>query len=281
MFRAYPGHTGSTSTSDGSYTSTTDVSYGRKFFYRPTVATVGGAPHIYLGTGDREHPLNMAVTDRMYCIIDWKAVNPAVVYPIDESALEDVTENLLQKFDTNTATIDAISRRLYSRPDLPYDNFGNFRSGWYIRLDGGDRKVGGDLGEKVLAPATVFNGQVFFTTYQPKVGAVAGCDAGNLGISRLYHLDYKTGEAVYNYDQTNDLNAVDGPINERAVGGPAGELLQRTDRVRTLGEGIPSGIVTLLDASGKVTVLISSSDKVEASGLPDVKLIMPVYWMQW
>jgi len=51
--------------------------------------------------------------------------------------------------------------------------------------------------------------------------------------------------------------------------------------VRTLGEGIPSGVVTLLDASGKVTLLISSSDKVEASSLPDVKLIMPVYWMQW
>jgi type IV pilus assembly protein PilY1 len=258
-----------------------DGTNGRKYFTRPVVAMVGGAPHIYIGSGDREHPLNMAVTDRLYGIIDWKAVKPSLTYPIDETLLEDVTANLIQQADTDPTEVQAIYERLYSRPDLPYDNSGNFRYGWYIKLDGSDRKIGGDPGEKVTAPATVFNGQVFFTTYQPKIGAVAGCDPGNLGISRLYHLDYKTGEAVYNYDQTNDLNAVDGTINERAVGGPAGELLQRTDRVRTLGEGIPSGVVTLLDASGKVTLLISSSDKVEASSLPDVKLIMPVYWMQW
>ena len=258
-----------------------DGTNGRKIFYRPVVANIGGAPHIYFGTGDREHPLNLAVNDRIYCIIDWKAIDPSLTYPINETSLEDVTANLIQKADTDPAEVKAIYERLYSRPDHPYDSSGNFRYGWYIKLDGGDRKIGGDPGEKVLAAATVFNGQVFFTTYQPKLGVAAGCDPGNLGISRLYHLDYKTGEAVYNYDLSNDLNAVDETVNERALAGPDGALLQRSDRVRTLGEGIPSGIVTLLDASGKVTVLISSSDKVEAFGLPDVKLIMPVYWMQW
>jgi type IV pilus assembly protein PilY1 len=258
-----------------------DGTNGRKIFYRPIVANIGGAPHIYFGTGDREHPLNLAVTDRIYCIIDWKAVDSSLTYPIDESLLEDVTDNLIQKADTDSATVTAIYQRLYSRPDLPYDDSESFRYGWYIKLDGGDRKIGGDPGEKVTAPATVFNGQVFFTTYQPDIGKSADCQPGNMGKSRLYHLDYKTGEAVYNYDLTNDLNSVDGSINERAVAGPDGALLQRADRVRTLGEGIPSGVVTLLDASGKVTLLISSSDKVEASSLPDVKLIMPVYWMQW
>lgn len=261
-----------------------DGSNGRKFFYRPITATVG-APHIYIGTGDREHPLNRAVVDRMYSIIDWKAIYPnnnAIVYPIDESKLEDVTLNVLQKADTDGTTVQEIYKRLYSTPQAPYDLDGNFRYGWYIKLDGADRNSSGDLGEKVLAPATVFNGQVFFSTYQLKTGTTAGCDAGNLGISRLYHLDYKTGEAVFNYDLTNDVSGTDpAPLNERAVGGENGERLQRSDRVRTLGEGIPSGIVTLIDASGKVTILISSSDKVEASGLPDVRLITPVYWMQW
>jgi type IV pilus assembly protein PilY1 len=267
MFRSNPG---------------ADSTNGRKFFYRPVTATAGGVPRIYIGTGDREHPLNRAVTDRIYNIIDWKVTNPSLVYPVDESTLEDVTLNLLQKTDTDPDVVDAIYKRLHSRPDYPYDLDGNFRYGWYIKLDGVDRNASGDPGEKVLASATVFNGQVFYSTYQLKTGLSAGCDAGNLGISRLYHLDYMTGEAVFNYDLSNDLNdTTPPPANERAVGGDNGELLQRTDRVRTLGEGIPSGIVTLIDASGNVTLLISSSDKVEASGLPDVKLITPVYWMQW
>jgi type IV pilus assembly protein PilY1 len=82
---------------------------------------------------------------------------------------------------------------------------------------------------------------------------------------------------------TNDSTTLPG--NPRAVGATKDdgsvEILQRVDRVRTLGEGIPSGIVTLIDASGKVTQLISSSDKVESSKMTDVKLITPVYYMQW
>jgi type IV pilus assembly protein PilY1 len=116
------------------------------------------------------------------------------------------------------------------------------------------------------------------------IGPQSGCDGGNLGISRLYQLNYKTGEAVMNFDLENDLTVSDGwtsGVNERAIGGENGEILQRTDRVRTLGEGIPSGIVTIIDASGRVTQLISSSDRVEASGATDIKLISPVYWMQW
>jgi type IV pilus assembly protein PilY1 len=55
----------------------------------------------------------------------------------------------------------------------------------------------------------------------------------------------------------------------------------KSDRIRILGEGIPSGIVTLMDASGKVTMMISASNRVGTYAAPDVKLITPVYWMQW
>ena len=86
-----------------------------------------------------------------------------------------------------------------------------------------------------------------------------------------------------NYVDENDSSTLPG--NDRAIGAKkedgSSEILQRADRVRTLGEGIPSGIVTLIDASGNVTQLISSSDKVESSQMTDVKLITPVYWMQW
>jgi len=265
-----------------------DNSNGRKIFYRPEVAYVG-APHIYFGSGDREHPLNRAVVDRMYCVIDWGAQG---TYPATEWDLVDATANTLQDPSTTKAEADALLAKMLSSPWAPYQENGvsKFTYGWHINLDGTDRTGNTnvlDLGEKVLAPATVFNGEVFFSTYQLETGARAGCDAGNMGISRLYHLNYRTAEAVMNYNLANDDllggGENDGEIpavNERSIG-ENGEVFDRTDRTRTLGEGIPSGIVTLIDASGNVTQLISSSDKVEAMAAPDIKLISPVYWMQW
>lgn len=269
-----------------------DASNGRKMFYKPVVAYMG-APHIYFGTGDREHPLNLSTTDRLYCVIDWakseQALGITASYPLTEDDLEDMTLNQIQQVTTSLADANEWKMRLYSSPSAPYNPFNSandYTYGWYIKLDGTDRDVNGNPGEKMLAPATVFNGEVFFSTYQIETGPRAGCEAGNLGISRLYQLDFKTGEAVMNFDASNDLSSSDSlPGNERAVGATKAdggkELLQRTDRVRTLGEGIPSGIVTLIDASGHVTQLISSSDKVEASSMTDIKLISPVYWMQW
>jgi len=144
--------------------------------------------------------------------------------------------------------------------------------GWFVRLNEND-------GEKVLAPATVYNGEVFFSTYAPRpADALDDCEIGNLGVSRLYHLDFKTGEAVFNYDLTNDSDTVE---DDSRAKGDDGEILKRSDRVRTLGEGIPSGIVTLIDASGHVTMMISSSNKIDTRSAPDSRLITPVYWMQW
>ncbi|HKL24839.1 MAG TPA: hypothetical protein VJ910_01285, partial [Desulfuromonadales bacterium] len=253
-----------------------DGSVGRKIFYKPAVAYLG-APHIYFGTGDREHPLNLATEDRMYCIIDW---GDAGTYPVQEDELIDVTANTLQDKDTSATDAQAILDQLYATPT---SNPSDFTYGWYIKLDGEDRNALGDPGEKMLAAPIVFNGEVYFSTYQMIIGEYAGCEGGNLGTSRLYHLNYKTGEAVRNYDASNDLTGGSWPdgTNERALGAEGGELLQRTDRVRTLGEGIPSGIVPIIDASGKVVLLISSSDRVEAEGVSDIKLISPVYWMQW
>ena len=127
----------------------------------------------------------------------------------------------------------------------------------------------------------IFFGQAFYTTYAPLVNQAKDCKPGNLGVSRLYHLDYRTGKAYFDYyknnnnDTTNNAEAVDKDAEGNAV------ILKRADRVRTLGEGIPSGIVTLMDASGKVTMMISASNRVGTYSAPDVKLITPVYWMQW
>jgi type IV pilus assembly protein PilY1 len=266
IFKANPGFTGSVD-ADGNVTNTTDSSNGKKIFYRPAVARYGSNAILYFGTGDREHPLNLASADRMYMLFDrgQGAVSDDVstllfdeTTIITETNLVDVTENELQ--NGTTTQVLGVLDELYD-----VNNFG-----WYIRLE--------NSGEKMLAPPVVFFGQVFYTTYAPLVGAVAGCEVGNLGLSRLYHLDFRTGEAVFDYDKTNNSDDTTG--NDRAAG-KNGEVLKKTDRVRTLGEGIPSGIVTLIDASGQVTMMISASNRVGTYQAPDAKLITPVYWMQW
>jgi type IV pilus assembly protein PilY1 len=212
----------------------------------------------------------------MYSVADY---GQTTAMGINESKLVDVTTNDLQEDDVDTSA--TILDQLYSNPALtvPLTDSANddLKYGWFISMEGEHRGVSTTLGEKVLAPATIFNGQVFFSTYQLHYGAQADCEAGNLGISRLYHLDYRTGEAVYDYDNSNNSTQTD---NERGLTAD-GKVLARSDRVRTLGEGIPSGIVPVIDASGRVTMLISSSDKVEATNVTEMKLISPVYWMQW
>ncbi len=159
------------------------------------------------------------------------------------------------------------------------DDFSTFVSS---EIDGYESTI---VGEKVLAAPVMFNNEAYFTTYTPKVIDTTAddydpCEVGNLGSSHLYHVDAETGESVLNYDFKNDGDYGTLADGDRSRGEP-GEVLKRSDRTRYLGEGIPSGIVTLIDASGRVTMMISSSNRVETYNAPDVKLISPVYWMQW
>ncbi|MBW2476345.1 MAG: hypothetical protein JRE63_03355 [Deltaproteobacteria bacterium] len=260
---------------------TADNNVGRKIFYPPSVAVEGSMPWVCFATGDREHPLNLSVTDRLYCVKDF---GQTTADAIDELDLVDVTENELQTSGTTGAEIDTIIAKLNSSPGNPVDINGNpdpggdVYYGWYIRLDGKDRDFAGDPGEKALAEAVIFEGEVFYSTYQLKTGARAGCEAGNLGHSRLYRVDLKTGEAVFNYDLANDSE--DTTTNTRAQLGDS-EVLRRSDRVYNLGEGIPSGVVQVVDKSGKVGLLISSSDKVEGIGGANPAVTFPLYWIQW
>ena len=125
----------------------------------------------------------------------------------------------------------------------------------------------------------MFNSEVFFTTYSPNVlTAPDPCESGNLGVSRLYRLDMITGEAVYNYNKINDIASTYD--NKRAIN-KDDKVLNRDDRVMELGKGIPSGIVTMIDAGGNITLMVTSSNKIGAYSAPDTKLISPVYWMNW
>jgi len=266
---------------------------GRKIFYRPAVAVINGKVNLWFGTGDRTHPLNHAVVDRLYQLVD---SGQATSDAINEQHLVDLTEDPLQTGDT-TVVNDTLAK-LYNLVDGPGGEQ-DYYHGWFIKLnwefpdesdpgtqvsaglDGGE-SLKAVVGEKVLASPVMFNNEAYYTTYTPMANPNAGnpCGVGNLGSSHLYHLSALTGESVFNYDTLNDSNYDDLTDDSRARGAD-GQVLTRSDRTRYLGKGIPSGIVTLIDASGRVTMMISSSNRVDTYNAPDIKLISPVYWMQW
>jgi type IV pilus assembly protein PilY1 len=206
----------------------TDGSSGRKILYPPDVTREVGYYFLYVGTGDREHPLDTTTAvDRIYAIKDVDGSSTLLT----ESDLTDVTTDELQT-TTAQSTITADLNALTAS------------SGWFIKLDL-------NTGEKVVGSPVVFNKVVNIPTFQPTStsGPVNPCLA-DVGIGRVYAVNYKTGEAVFNYDATNDGQY--SSVNSRAQSN-GNEVLLRSDRVVTVGSGIPSEVVIVIPESGSGT----------------------------
>jgi type IV pilus assembly protein PilY1 len=251
-----------------------DATNGRKIFYKMSAIIeqlmVGSeiVPQVtvYFGTGDRVHPLNTAIVDRFYSVIDKQQTT---ANNIREGNLMDVTLDQLQTttIQTGPGSVADILSRLTATTNY----------GWYIKLDQ-------NSGEKVLAPPVVLNGVVYFTTFAPGASVVTDpCQPGNLGTGRMYAVDYKTGEAVLNYDRTNDSqystlhNASTG--NARATG-VTGQVLQRNDRQQTIGNSIPSGVVLVVSASGETALFVGSGGAMPKQKPRKGGAIVQEYWRQ-
>ena len=273
-----------------SNTGSSDV--GRKIFYKPTVTYEYPDAFIYFGTGDREHPLNYldpatsggAVLDRMYMVRDRESDdNPSAPTYLTESNLVDVTDNELQRDDTTATEADVLIDKLFNYS--PTDEEGNARTvyyGWRIDLDANN-------GEKVLAPPTVFADVAFFTTYTPNDASGSGdpCAGGNLGVSRLYAVDARTGEAVFNWwstDGTDEFGENQSTAtSKRAQGGTDSDsyVLRRADRSLAIGEGIPSGLVIVIGKDGSTSILVGSGGAFPNVELDQIETVYPLYWMTW
>lgn len=235
----------------------TDV--GRKIFYKPSVSLEPGYAALFFGTGDREHPLNSAIMDRNYGILDKDTDQTKTVFEDNADGthkLVDVTDDALQAIATTQAQLAGKTAL-----SLSLDTY----FGWYVKLN----EVSG---EKVLSPALLFNKVAYYTTYAPSAALVTDpCDPGSLGVGAVYALNYKTGEAVVNYDKTNDI-----PISNS--GGSNGVMLMRSDRKMTLGTGIPSGIVVMITAGGQSSLLIGCGGAICSGRTTGGGSIIPLYW---
>jgi type IV pilus assembly protein PilY1 len=203
----------------------------RKIFYPPEVTLEkGDYEWLFFGTGDREHPKwrneAQGIVDRLYGIKD---KNPSA--PLAESDLVDVTVNLLP---VGTAIQE---------------------QGWYIKLEENSE-------EKCLANAVIFYGVVYYTTFVPSIPDPTDPDSVcflSAGRGRLYALQYSTGNAVFDFD--NSL----------------GTELTRRDRWMDIGVSIPSGVVITF-IQGKTLAYGGEGGGIYRARTPSSKTLFPLSW---
>ena len=180
----------------------------RRFYYAPDVALVIDREfnfiHIGIGSGHRAHPNATVNHDEFYAIRDYATFGPRTQTQYNQ--FTPVTVN-----DLVDVTADVAASVPQGSP------------GWRLSLnDGGWR------GEKVLAPARTFNGQVFVSTYRPGTSGIT-CEPA-LGTTRQYVMSIFNASPVTNLDGSVDDYNDDGIVDPQD--------LQLTDRYREY-EGPP------------------------------------------
>ena len=197
---------------------------------------------VIFGTGDREHPKNTAVVDRLYTLKDR---NPAGV--LKESNLVDVTVDLLQSSSASAEDKQALLDALKTA------------SGWYIRLNE-------NSGEKSLAPPLIFYGVSYYSTFSPLLEASSDpCFVGE-GTARVYALNYLNGNAIFNFDLANDIET--GPV------------MSRDDRASVIGTAIPSGAIIAIIGGTTASGYIGVGGGIFKAPLKSSNVIIPINWRQ-
>jgi type IV pilus assembly protein PilY1 len=212
-----------------------DSTTGRKIFYPPDVTLERGDYEMLIfGTGDREHPQEEAVINRLYVVKDKNLIGTI----LNENNLYDLTVDELQ-----TDITEARRNEILSQLNAAY--------GWLIKLG---------TGEKSLSTPIVFYKTAYFTTFSP-LGGGDPCYA-TFGTARMYALDYRTGNAVFNLDLSNDIGGI---------------KLRRSDRSEIIGTAIPSGvIITFVQGTGVAYTGVGGG--VDMPPLPITKSLVPISW---
>ncbi|MDD2273469.1 MAG: hypothetical protein PHP95_05305 [Desulfuromonadaceae bacterium] len=263
---------------------TADV--GRKTFYKPSVlldycydsatSAMVTCDMVFYGTGDREHPLNKNVLDRLYMVkvkdkdTTGGKTECATTATDLSNCLLDVTTNQLQttqivnsSVNPNNPTVGSVDYIL---------NQIKTSSGWYIKLDEND-------GEKALASPRVINKIAYFTTYVPTNSDP--CQIANPGDSYVYILNYQTGEAALNLDKTNDAATAATRTTTNTRQAKSSEtVLVRSDRKGLIGQGISSGVVVATSSTGVTSVFLSSGGNIVPIQTDKGQSAKILYWRQ-
>lgn len=225
----------------------------RKIFEPPDVVMEVDGYHLYFGTGNRQFPRDTTEANRLYLVKD-KNLPAGEFTTLSEANLADVTANLVQ---SGTSAEQAATWALLRE-----------RAGWFIQLE--------NSGEKVLAPATVFHGVAFFTTFSP---FQTTCSFG--GDGRVYAVNYLSGAAIFNWSDINDGNGA--------------ASVAKADRSLKLARGgIPTEVIITIqppgspplvggasvapNAAGTVTPLVGAGGGISTVQGPPMNMLTPFSW---
>jgi len=226
----------------------------RKIFYSPDAVEETYGEMIFFGTGDRADPEGSSVVNRVYAIKNnWEDLSTFTT--LSESDLYDATLDLI--------ILGSLTEQANAHTQLAD------KDGWFIKLDQ-------NTGEKVTSPVVVFNGVAYFTTYTPESGpapdpSVDPCEVvSGRGVARLYALNYKTGEAAFEW---SDIEETDGTDEHNVV--PKG----RWDRSKIIGTSIASApVIAILEGGPQIYIGVEGGVKKED---PDVtKTMETFFWRQ-
>ncbi len=178
----------------------TALSDKRKFLFPPDVVASsdanGNFDAVLIGSGDREHPFDATVTNRYYMFKDRKftdidPANVSPIAPITEADLFDSTNDCLQDVSLcppGSAQLLAAQSNLLSS------------KGWMLTLGSGEKTVGSSI---------TVAGTTFFGTNQPSSTAGGANCGSNLGIARVYEINFQDATAIVALTATSNLSAAD------------------------------------------------------------------------
>jgi Tfp pilus tip-associated adhesin PilY1 len=219
----------------------------RKFLFPPDVVGQSGFDAVLMGAGDREHPFDTAVTNRMYMFKDYgndtgPLTGTDVSHPtIIESAMFDSTSNCIQDVSGCASGVTQADAKAAL----------GAASGWYLTLNSG---------EKVVGNAVSIASTTFFNTNQPSATAGGGTCGSNLGVARQYQVG--TADAT----ATTDINATGGLTGaDRSLVHPGGGYL-------------PSPVHVVVNLGGKPVEAVISGIQVSTPAGATLNSRLRKYW---
>jgi type IV pilus assembly protein PilY1 len=226
----------------------------RKFMYAPGIAQETWGEWVYIASGDREHPAyttgsSVGGFNRIYAIRNTFPSSWNNEAPLTDSDLTDVSADNLQGTVSSSSPLTDDQKMTLRR------SLANSGDGWLFDLE--------HPGEKAVSTPLVYKGVVYFTTFTPgkQSSGTDPCGTVGGGVARLYAVDYKTGEAVFN---TFDGNAA---------------KLTKEDRYKDIGSGIPSEPVLVVTKKGTfVAVSVEEGTNTHPTG--EFSGLKRYYWMK-
>ncbi len=179
-----------------------DAANNRRFYHAPDVSILqdngGMSLAISIGSGWQAHPLDKNVVDRLFLIKSSDVLEAPINLDGDIEYVTLTEEDLYDATDNHLGDVSAVNSE--AQQEAAYKEFfgyndgeGNVtppKEGWYITFT--------RSGEKALASTLTIDGQIYYTTYEPKTSS-SGCTV-TAGIPRLYHIEVSDATPVKNYD---------------------------------------------------------------------------------